>query len=319
MLDREPKNKEQHKIGIIRKIDKILGDFDLSEEYLADRDDKQEILKGLAAAIIIQEITRMSITKKPMNVDSMTGIDQDHFVLYWNILAHHYRGGKYQRIFENGVEQIKLISREETAPVIQQLQYAIEPILNDEMSQKTLSFGLNIPLLGKIGLGNLRFSATGPRVAVRKFQLRALRLLAKWCIWAATVLGAIHWVVWTIFNSSFLAYQFEPVTSVVLLVLLFCGTIIAWLCLKTEGLVVSRINSKIGVVSFKVFGWSVVGVGWLYWILWTLYDLPGKIEMLVPVVKLVLPFYIISGVFVGWIIGRISSNYFGDDALDTDS
>lgn len=298
------------KLDFSKKIERVIPDLDLPEDVLKYQGDKQTILKGLISAIIAQEISRIVVTRKPMNVNALEEINKDRLASYWNTLAHHYRGGKYQKIFENGTAQLNKVSSEEIAPLVQQLQYAIEPILNEEMSQKTLNFALKIPFLGRIGLGSFRFSVTGPRTAIKKFQLRALRITTEWCIWAATILGAVHWFVWTIFNSSYLAYQSKPATSAILMVLLICTTLMVWLCLKNNGLIVSRINTKFINALYIAFGWFVVGFGWLYWILWTLTDLPGTIYLLETILKTALPIYFVSAALIGWIVGRISPKTF---------
>ena len=296
-----------------KKMEKIIPEMDLFDEFLEGQIDKKSILKGLVAAIIAQEITRITVTKKPMNVNFLSEINGDKLTSYWDILAFHYRGGMHQRIFENGAMQLRKVPSEEISPLIQKIQYAIEPILNEEMSQRTLSLGLSIPFLGRIGLGNFRFSITGPRTAIRKFQLRGLRMLTEWCIMAAAILGTVHWFVWTIFNSSYLAYWSVPATSVMLLVLLLCATFMIWLCIKKEGLIVSKIKTKLGIMLYKILGLLILGFGWLYWTLWTLTDLPRTVNLLEPAMKLALPVYILSAALLGWIVGRISPNSLHND------
>ena len=233
------------------------------EEYIENRDDKREIVDQLTASVVAQEITRMVVTENKMNTGVRSDIDKDRLIAYWRVLANHYRGAKHQEIFEKGIRQLEKLTSEEAKNVIHEIRRIITPTLNREMERKEIKIGLNLPIIGKIGLGKFEWRMQGPRVSIRKFQRRLLRFICQGLLWSSVLFGTVHWVMWTMFNSPYLVHEFEGMAKVVQFVLLFPASVIMlWMYGRDEGPQLPSRGRKLARASFSV--WRVCpGSGWM--------------------------------------------------------
>ena len=123
------------------------------------RDDSSEIVNQLTASVVAQEITRITVTKSKMTVGLQSDIDRDQLMAYWRVLAHHYRGSKYQEIFERGIKQLQKLSPKDATKVLHLIRQSVEPTLNREMEEKEINCNLDIPLIGRLLLGKLKLTA----------------------------------------------------------------------------------------------------------------------------------------------------------------
>lgn len=280
--------------------------FEEVGKHIRNLDDKSDIVAGIAASVLAQEITRMVITKNKMTNEMKSDIDKDYLIAYWRVLAHHYRGAKHQEIFKNGLKQLEKLTSEETKNVIHDIRRSIQPTLNREMEEKVVKIGLDIPLLGKIGLGKLKWTVRGPRVSVRRFQVRLFRLFVESVVWLSVLLGTIHWFMWTIFKNPYLVQEFEGTMKFVQFVLLVPTTIIVWVLGRGDGPRFVHKDRKFTRSSIRIGGWSLVVGGWSYWIAWVLLDVTNELLVLEPLGKIAFPFFLVSGCLAGWLLGRVS-------------
>ena len=280
-------------------------DLTEAQQYIP-RDDSSEIVSQLKASVAGQEMSRIIVTKSKMTVGLQSEIDRDQLMAYWRVLAHHYRGSKFQEIFERGVKQLQKLSPENSKIIVHMIRQSIESTLNREMEQKEINFGLNIPLIGKIGLGKLRLAARGPRISLRRLQMRLFRLVIEIVVGMSVLLGTLHWIAWTIFNEPYLAQTFTSTAKFVQLVLLLATTIIVWAITRDGGPQFDTVDKrKLTGTIFRFIGWSLVLGGWIHWWGWLLFDGASELVFLEPVLKMTLPFFLLSGCVLAWLLRRI--------------
>ena len=263
------------------------------------RDDRREIAKGILTAVFWQEVTRSQVTGYKMSSGSKSSIDKDQLIECWRALAHHYRGARHQGALELGAEQLEKLSPAEAISVVYAIRREVEPVLNKEMETKQLRIGINVPILGQIGLGTLRWTARGPRVSIRKLRWRLVRLLVEIVVWTSAVLGTIHWIAWTIFNEPYLTQVFDGVAKLIQLFLLISTTCIV---LGVARVVAKRKRSIQLVV--RIGGWSFVAGGWSLWLYWVLFSTDSTLVVLEPVLKIGLVFCVLSAYLIGWLLRR---------------
>ena len=160
-------------------------DFERIAERIQSDVNKRDIVLALTAAIVAQEITRIAVTKSKMDIGRRSDLEQNQLVAYWRVLGGHYEGSRQGKAFVTGVEHLERLTPEEATDVVYEIRRMVKPELDREMEEKELKLHLGIPLLGKIGLGKFRWTARGPRVAIRKLRTRLLRRLIEGIIWAS--------------------------------------------------------------------------------------------------------------------------------------
>ena len=108
---------------------------------------------------------------------------------------------------------------------------------------------------------------------------------------------------WTMFNSPYLVHEFEGMAKVVQFVLLFpASVIILWMYGRDEGPQLPSRGRKLARAGFRFGGCVLVVGGWIYWLIWVLFDVPVGLQ-LEPLLKIALPFFFSARSFcsvVGW-------------------
>ena len=290
-------------------VSENLGD---AEKYIESCTDKKEILEALTFAVIAEELARMTITKQKMIAGEIADVDKERLVSAWAILACHYKGAKHQKILEEGVNQLRKLTPEEAHLVIHEIRCAIEPMVNWAMEVKEVNLNLDIPILGKIGLGRFYLNLKGARVAIRKFQGSAVRLVTEYSLWLAVVLGMVHWIAWTIFNESFLVQNFEGIAKIVWPILLVPTTLLVWVLWRNGGPEFLRDANELARFAIRLGVWLLVVSGWCSWIVWLSFGLPGDFPILVPLAKMALPFFLVFGSLAAWLLKRKSEDNSND-------
>lgn len=285
------------------------GDFErIAARIQSNAEERGGIVRALKAAVVAQEITRIVITKGKMDVGRPSDFDKSQLVAYWRVLSGHYDGSKAGKAFVDGVEHLEKLSPEEATDVIYEIRRMVKPELDREMEEEELKLNLDIPLLGKIGLGKFRWTARGPRVAIRKLRTRLLRWLIEGTICASVLLGAVHWFTWMILDRPYLTQQFEGIAKVAQFVLLFVTTLIVW--------ALGIANSWPGLrTAIRWGGWSVVAIGWGYWLMWVVFGQPIDGVVVEGVRQIGLLVFVLSGGIACWIMRRI----LGPAAVEHDS
>ena len=197
-------NVDQSTDPIIPQLSGIVADLDNEFTDILDRPDRNEIIRGLTAAVLVQEMTRMTVTKIRMAVGSRRSINKAQLHSDWLTLCRHYAGGRHETILDDGVTQLEKLPPEEAQETIHSIRQAIEPDLNWAMEQKVVKIGFDVPLVGKIGIGKFSLNLSGTRAAMLTLRGRLIRLLVQSVLWISVVLGTLHWLVWILFNELFL-------------------------------------------------------------------------------------------------------------------
>ena len=151
-------------------LDDILSEFTNALKHIESYQDKNEIIRDLTAAVIVQEISRMTLAKTRMFAGELSDVNQGDLIIVWQVLSRHYAGGKYQASLDKGIRQLEKLTQEEARHVIYEIRCAVEPTINREMEEKTIKIKLDIPIIGKIGLGSFRFNVRGTRLAIEKIS-----------------------------------------------------------------------------------------------------------------------------------------------------
>ena len=261
---------------------------------------KVAIVRAIMGAVIAQEMSRMLVTKQEMVAGLLQIEDRDTLVSDWRVLARHYAGTKYQKLFEAGAEQIRLLSPSESQKVIREIRSATESILNKAMREKKIRVGFKLPFLGEIG--KFYINVQGPVTAIRRFQGRMARRLVQSVLWIAVVFGTAHWISWTIFNQSYFSANFEGLAKLTQFLLLIPTTLVVWVFAR-RGKNCSR--SKWLRDLLRLAAWFAVAAGWCYWVVWLILGIPSGIPGIEEATKLSLPFFLACGSFGAWIAGRV--------------
>ena len=283
----------------------LADDLKGTEVHIPNHEDKTDIVGRVSGAVISQEITRMVATKSKMILEARSEIDKDRQIAYWRVLAYHYRGSKYQEIFEKGVGRLEKLTAEEARNLIHAIRSFIEPSLNREMEEKEISIGFELPLIGKFGLGNFRWRARGTRINVRRLQIRLVRIAGLSILWLSALLGTVHWIAWTMFNYPSLIQEFEGIAKGIMFVLLISITLALWILERSENPQPAEGGRHLARNIFRIAGYVLAIGGWIYWLAWVVLNLPLESQLLEPLLKMALPFYLTTTWIAAWVIGRI--------------
>ena len=290
------------------ELDSLL-DGALKQKKSRKGQEKAAIVRPIMGAVIAQEMLRMLVTKQEMVAGLLQIEDRDTLISDWRVLARHYAGTKYQKLFEAGAEQIRLLSPPESQKVIREIRSVTESILNNAMREKKIRMGFRLPFLGEIG--KFYISVRGPVAAIRRFQGRMARRLVQSLLWIAVVFGTAHWISWTIFDQLYFVANFEGWAKLTQFLLLIPTTVVVWVFARR------RKNSNrrkwLGDL-LRLAAWFTVVAGWCYWVVWLILDIPSGIPGLEEATKLSLPFFLACGSIGAWIAGRVFQE--GQDEQD---
>ena len=289
---------------IISKLTGLVDDLDDALADSLDRPDSRQIIQGIAAAICVQELTRMVVTRIKMDAGIRSAIDAERVRCDWQVLCRHYAGAKHARILDHGVTQLEKLSPKQAQEIIYTIRCSIEPSLNWAMEEKVVKIGLALPVVGKIGIGNLRFNLRGTRVAMQSLRGRLLRLAVQGILWLAVAVGTVHWTSWTFLDEPYLASTFGSLANLMQFILLMSTTLVVWALTR-----VRRDNStarRSRVSRFVRFAaWGIVAAGWCHFLGWLLLGISSEASGLEAAAKLLLPFFLVSGGIAAWVSGRV--------------
>ena len=289
---------------IIAKLTGLVDDLDDALVDSLGRPDSRQVIQGIASAICVQELTRMMVTKIKMDAGIRSAVDSERVRCDWQALCRHYAGTKHARILDHGVTQLEKLSPEHAQEVIYTIRQSIAPSLNWAMEEKVVKIGLALPVVGKLGMGNLYFSLRGTRVAMRTLTGRLIRLSVQGVLWLAVAAGTVHWTSWTFFDEPYLASTFGSVANLVQFVLLISTTLVVWAFAKVRREdSAPRRGRGFRVVRFAA--WSIVAAAWCHFLVWLLLGVSSEPTWSAPAAKLLLPFFLLSGGIAAWLSGRV--------------
>ena len=286
-----------------KSIERILSTVSSFIEKL-DRHDAQDIIRGLVVAVLVEEVTRMTVTKRKMNVSICEEIDIKQLSADWQTLSRHYAGSKYAHAFENGVLQLEKIPHKEAQKIIQEIKYGLEDDLNWAMEMRTVNYNIKLPIAGKLVKGKLNINLHGTRIAIQSLGPRMLRMGVQFILWLAVALGTAHWVDLIFFPDSKLFSDFEGVVKLAQFILLSLTTLV--ICL----LFLSNNNNSKALMKHvpkttRLVVWIIVAAGWCSFVAWILFgSLVGGVVLEIAE-KVLLPFFLVGGSISAWISGRI--------------
>ena len=296
---------------ILSKLTGLVDDLDGALADSLNRHDSRQIIQGIAAAICVQELTRMVVTRVRMDAGIRSAVDPERVRSDWQVLCRHYAGAKHARILDHGVTQLEKLSPEQGEEVIYAVRRTIEPSLNWAMEEKVVKIGLALPVVGKLGIGNLRFNLRGTRVAMRSLRGRLLRLAVQGVLWLAVAAGTVHWMSWTFFDEPYLASTFDGWAQLTQFILLMSTTLVVWALARAPRDDSTARRSR--VLRFVPFAaWGIVAAGWCHFLGWLLLGIPGEASGLEAAEKLLLPFFLVSGGIAASVSGRV----FREDGKD---
>ena len=294
---------------ILSRLTGLVDDLDGTFADSLDRPDRQQIIKGIAAAILSQEITRMTVTRVKMDAGIRSAINAETVRSDWQTLCRHYSGAKHAPVLDNGVTQLEKLSPEQAEEIIYAIRRSIEPDLNWAMEEQEVKIGLSLPVVGRIGIGNLRFNLHGTRVAMRSLRGRLIRHAVQTVLWLAVAAGTLHWTSWTFFDEPYLATTFGGLAKLTQFTLLLSTTLLVWALARIRRDGSTAWHGPIPKV-VRFAAWAIVLAGWLHFLGWLVLgtsSAPGGLEA---PAKLLMPFFLVSGAIAAWVSGRI---FKGDD------
>ena len=296
---------------IISKLTSLVDDLDDALADSLDRSDSGQIIQGIAAAICIEELTRMTVTRTKMDAGIRSAIDAERVRADWQVLCRHYAGAMHARILDHGVAQLEKLSPEQAQEVIYMIRRSIEPSLNWAMEEKVVKIGLALPVVGRIGIGNLRFNLRGTRVAMQSLSDRLIRLAVQGVLWLAVAAGTVHWISWTFFDEPYLASTFGSLAKLTEFILLISTTLVVWALARVRRDDSTARHSRVSRF-IRLAAWGVVASGWCYFLVWLLLGISSEASGLEATAKLLLPFFLVSG----GIAARVSGSVFRGDRKD---
>ena len=270
------------------------GDFERIAARIQSDVDTRGIVRALTAAIVAQEITRITVTKSKMDIGQRSDVDKSQLIAHWRVLSDHYERSKPGKALIEGVAHLERLTPEEATDVVYEIRRMVKPKLDREMEEEELRLHFEIPLLGK-----LRWTARGPRVAIRKFRTRLLKRMIESIILASVLLGAVHWLTWMILDRPYLVQHFGGIAKVVQFILLFLTALIVWALWIAKRRTWPRTAILCG-------GWSIVTIGAAHWVMWVVLGrVVGDGVIVEGVKKIGLLVFVLSGGIACWIVRRM--------------
>lgn len=289
---------------ILSKLTELVDQLDGAFADSLNRPDSRQVIEGIAAAICIQEMTRMAVTRIKMDAGTRSAIDAESIRSDWQALCRHYAGAKHARILDRGATQLEKLSPEQAREVIYAIRSSLEPSLNWAMEEQVINIGLALPVVGKLGIGNLRFNMRGTRVAMRSLRGRVIRVAVQGILWLAVAAGTVHWTSWTFFNEPYLASTFDSLAKLTQFTLLLSTTLLVWALARVRR---NDSTARQGPVSkgSRFVAWAIVLAGWCHFLGWFLLGTSSAASGLEVPAKLLLPFFLVSGAIAAWVSGRV--------------
>ena len=181
----------------------------------------------------------------------------------------------------------------------------MEPNLNWAMEEKVVKIGLALPVVGKLGIGNLLLSTCAVLASpLRSLGGRMLRLAVQGALWLAVASGTVHWMSWTFFQEPYLASTFGSLAKLTQFLLLMSTTLVVWALAR-----VRRDDSAVrhGRISrvVRLAAWGIVIAGWCHFLFSLLLGISSEAGGLEAATKLLLPFFLVSGGIAAWVSGRV--------------
>ena len=246
----------------------------------------------------------MAITRIKMDAGTRSAIDPERVRSDWQVLCRHYAGAKHARILDHGVAQLEKLNPEQAREVIFAIRRSMEPSLNWAMEEKVVKIGLALPVVGKLGIGNLQFNLRGTRVAMRSLGGRMLRLAVQGALWLAVASGTVHWISWTFFQAPYLASTFGSLAKLTQFLLLMSTTLVVWALARVGRDASAVLHGRISRV-VRLAAWGIVIAGWCHFLFWLLLGISSEAGGLGAATKLLLPFFLVSGGIAAWVAGRV--------------
>ena len=118
-------------------LDSAVLELNESRKQLDNCNDSTKILRDIMAAVVAQELTRMTISKNKMVAEDLDSIDPQRILSDWRVLARHYDGSLQATLLSGGIAQLERLSSEQIQPIIHEMRITIEPTINWAMEEKS--------------------------------------------------------------------------------------------------------------------------------------------------------------------------------------
>ena len=288
------------------------GLFETAEALILDREDRASVVKDLAKAVVAQEVTRMAVTSQAMDIGPLSGMDQKRLAQIWTVLAEHYDIPKYRDTFEAAVRRLQTLPPDQATAIVHEVRRCVGPTVNEQMERRELSFNVKIPYVSKV-LGPLKWTVKAPRVALRRFVARRLRFVFQLLLWLAAIAAATHWTMWTMFDTSILVETFSGLGKLVQFLLVLPAALVAWALCRRNGPLARR---KVARACVGLAVLLLIAGAWGHWFAWVLFDVTvSDLEPLELGAKIIQPVFVLHGVLVAWLFGRLTSGKSKADAV----
>ena len=135
---------------VISNLASLDDDLGVALADSLDHPDREQVIAAVAAAICVQELARMSVTKIRMDAGTRSDIDSETVRSDWRVLCRHYAGSKHARILDCGIAQLEKLNPEQACEVIYRIRIALEPGLNRAMEEQVFNIGISLPVVGNL-------------------------------------------------------------------------------------------------------------------------------------------------------------------------
>ena len=284
-----------------KSLRKVLEDLREVKRYLPDHKDKNAIVEGLLGAVVAEEVTRQTVTRRPMIVGGISDVDKDILMSRWSLLSEHYRGARHEQCLKTGVELLDDLTSEEARLVIREIRSYLAPTINWALEATVIQPSVKIPG-GRIVFD--AFRVKGTRVALWKFRSRIFRFAAEYILWFVAVSGMAHWILWVMFDETYLLRSAEGVGKTVQFVLLCSTTFLVWAFHKSRISRPAGDKTKLSGRLIALGVWALVAAGWSYWVLWVLFDAPDALLAIRPFAKMGQLLFLACGGGAAWLVSR---------------
>ena len=170
-----------------------------------------------------------------------------------------------------GAEQLEGLESDVAIRVIHDIRRQLAEGINWSMERTVIRPSLKIPG-GRFVLDG--FQVRGPRVALWKLRSRLLRLGVKGILWLAAISGIAHWILWVIFEQTYLLQHFPGVGKAVQFILISCTTLFAWGFTKSRQARRRAGKSRLISPMLAIGCWGLLTGAWVHWILWVFFEFP---------------------------------------------
>ena len=293
---------------LIRRCESIMPALvsELKEAHaaIATHDEGRKILSGLFAATVAQEVVVMAIEDRDMAAGEHANLGKDELIRDWQALSRHYARTKYERVFENGAEQLAKLSDEEAEEVIIHIRKCSEPLINEVWGHTKSTIKLEIPVVGSF---KWRFSGNlkGPRAGIKRIQHRTIRTALQGMLWISIGFWAIHWGSWTLFGKPYLTENYTGLANVTGCFMLGAATLVLWALMAGDKRKEQRGVKRILRKSLRGCTWLIIASGWGYWASSLMFEIPSGNSIWDGIHKLAVLFFVVFGSLGAWTCGVI--------------